>query len=44
MLSRLRRWNHLSVYGVYCHDQSRVYGLYGMRGGNTAKHNLYGLG
>ena len=40
----LRRWNYLSVYGVYCHDQSCVYGMYGLRCWNLPKYGMYGLG
>ena len=35
---------HLSVDGLYSHDESRMYGMYGVCCGNLQKHDLYGLG
>ena len=40
----VRRRNHLSVYCLYCHDQSRMYGMYGVCCWNLSKYDLYGLG
>jgi len=40
----LRSWNHLSVHCVYCHDESRMYGMYGVCCWNLPKYGMYGLG